>query len=65
MSEDESPTTRIKFRDDLVSGVSSIAGIIGVVPKVAEPGLKQELPRPLKETPIQVQGNEEYYYSSV
>ena len=63
MSEDESPTAKKKFGDDLVSGVPIIAGILGVVPKVAEPGLKQELPQPLKETPIQVQGNEQYYSS--
>ena len=53
MNEDESPTG-----EDLESDVSNIAGIIGVMPKVAEPGLKQELPSPLKEIPNQVQGNE-------
>ena len=58
MSEDEAPTAKKMFGDDLISSVSSIAGIIGVVPRVAEPGLKQELPSPLKETPNQVQGNE-------
>ena len=58
MSEDEAPTAKKKFGDDLVSSVSSIAAIIGVVPRVAEPGLKQELPSPLKEIPIQLQGNE-------
>ena len=54
MIEDESPSG-----EDLASDVSSIPGINDVVPKTAEPGLKQELPRPLTETPNQVQGNDE------
>ena len=53
MNEDESPTG-----EDRESDVFNIAGIIGVVPKVAEPRLKQELPCPLKETSNQVQSNE-------
>ena len=59
VSEDESPTANKKLEMILYQVFPVLEELLVLCLKLQiEPGLKQELPRPLKETPIQVQGNE-------